>query len=97
MAEIPSYQEQADLAERVHGVIGRSIDIDGRRYGVSRHGNDIRFNGRSKFQGEIGPSAHIEILRADLAKIGILPGGYRDRKLEDRALGIVRAVLGGLR
>jgi hypothetical protein len=97
MSSIPSYQEQADLAERVHSTIGRAIEIDGRRYGVSRHGNDIRFNGRSKFQGEIGPSAIVQILRANLATIATSPGGYRDRKLEDRALGIVRAALEALR
>lgn len=94
---IPSFQQQADLAERVLKVIGRSIEIDGRRFSVSRNGYDIRFYGRPKFSGEIPPDAHIQVLRKDLATIATLPREYRDRRLEDHAVSLVRHVLKGLR
>ena len=95
-ARIPSFQQQADLAERVHNVIGRSIEMEGRRFSVSRHGNEIRFHGQSKFRGENGPDAYVQVLRDDLATIGAIPREYRDRKAEARALEIVRHVLKGL-
>lgn len=93
---IPTMAEQMELAALVIANLAPELEIDGRRYRVVQVHNDIRFLGRSKFQGEIAPSAHIAVLRSDLCKAQTLPCEYQDRKLAARCEQIVAGVLARL-
>jgi hypothetical protein len=93
MNAIPTLAEQMELAAHALANLAGELEIDGRRYRVVQIHNEIRFFGRSKFQGEIAPSAHIAVLRSDLAKAQTLPCEYQDKRLAARCEQIVTAAL----
>lgn len=92
---IPTTAEQMELATRA-AAIGSYKEVDGITYRVVAIQTEVRFFQYSgfRFQGEIGRSAHVRVLRADLAKYDAhLPGGHVDHKLGERAQAIVAAAL----
>lgn len=84
---IPTTAEQMELAARAATTIGAYKEVDGITYRVVAIGTEVRFfqYGGFRFQGEIGRSAHVSVLRADLAKYDrYLPGGHVDHQLGAR-------------
>lgn len=92
--EIPTLSEQMTLAARALANLAGEVELDGRRFRVVQIHNEIRFLGRAKFQGEIAPSAHVAVLRADLVKAQTLPGEFaNDARLAARCEAVVAATL----
>ena len=90
---IPSYAEQVELAIQALASIGRRVIVSGRGYLVSRHGNEIRFHGQAKFEGEVPASAYVQCLRADVV-LSSSPGAYPDKVLAAQCERIVAHVGG---
>lgn len=92
---IPSMAEQMEMAARAAAKLGGYVEIDGITYRAVVCQAEVRFFQYSgRLQGEVGRSAHVRVLRADLVKYDrYLPGGYVDHKLGARAEAIVAAAL----
>jgi hypothetical protein len=86
-----------ELATRAHAVIGNFVEIDGRRYRVTRNHYDLRFHGQSRFAGDNPPYAIVDVLRDDLARAATLPCGFPDRVLAAECEQIVSAALASIR
>lgn len=93
MSNIPTYQEQADLATLAIARIGARVEVAGRTFRVVRVGASIRFYAVAKYAGDTGVDAHVGVLRSDLAHVEVPAGGYRSAELEAACLAIVAGAL----
>jgi hypothetical protein len=90
---IPSLAEQIELAKKVQAQLPAVIEVGGRKFRVTRNHNELRFFEQYPRYGAPGDSAHVQILREDVATAPVLPMAYQDRKLAAKFLDIVRATL----
>jgi len=90
---IPSFAEQVDLTKKVQAQLPTVIEVGGRKFRVTRNHNELRFFEQYPKYGAPGDSAHVQILREDVATAPVLPMQYQDRKLAARFVDIVKATL----
>lgn len=93
VTELPSLAEQTALAAEVLKFIGPAVKFDDRWFRVVQFSNELRFFEQNARWGGPGRSAHVQILRADLVKAAILPGGCQDRVLDNWCVRVTRAAL----
>lgn len=85
--------QQTEIAIAVHGKIGNEIYIAGDKFSVNRWANEIRFSERPRNVGQVALSAHVTVIRADLAKSQILPVAFQSQELGAKCASIVMAAL----